>query len=68
LCLEYPEVTWFSERGQTSAPAKEVCGRCLVQQECLEYALADPDLMGVWGGMSQRERARQRTVTAASAA
>jgi WhiB family redox-sensing transcriptional regulator len=68
LCLEYPEVTWFPERGQSSAPAKAVCGRCLVQRECLDYALADPDLMGVWGGMSQRDRARQRTVTAVPAA
>jgi WhiB family transcriptional regulator, redox-sensing transcriptional regulator len=68
LCLEYPELTWFPERGQPSAPAKAVCGRCLVQRECLDYALADPDLMGVWGGTSQRDRARHRTVTATSAA
>jgi WhiB family redox-sensing transcriptional regulator len=54
--------------GQTSAPAKAVCGRCLVQRECLHYALADSDLMGVWGGTSQRDRARHRTVTAAQAA
>jgi hypothetical protein len=39
-----------------------------VQQECLDYALADPDLMGVWGGMSQSDRSRQRTVTGVSAA
>jgi WhiB family redox-sensing transcriptional regulator len=60
LCLEYPELTWFPERGQSSAPAKAVCGRCLVQRECLGYALADPDLMGVWGGISMRERAQLR--------
>ena len=64
LCLEYPEVTWFPERGQSSAPAKDVCARCLVQRECLEYALADPDLMGVWGGTSMREREHARKATA----
>ena len=58
LCLEYPELTWFPERGQSSAPVMQVCGRCLVHRECLEYALADPDLMGVWGGTSHRERMR----------
>jgi WhiB family redox-sensing transcriptional regulator len=60
LCLEHPEVNFFSSRGESTTEAKRLCGRCLVQRECREYALADPDLMGVWGDTSQRDRARLR--------
>jgi hypothetical protein len=36
--------------------AKAVCAACVVRGECLAYALADPDLVGVWGGTSHAER------------
>ena len=35
--------------------AKAVCGRCLVQPDCLSYALITrPD--GIWGGTTREER------------
>lgn len=36
--------------------AKAICARCPVVDECLAEALADPWLVGVWGGLSQAER------------
>lgn len=63
LCHEHPDVTWFPGRGQSTAPAKAICGRCLVRSECLAYAL-EHDLQGVWGGTSDAER-RQLASTAA---
>jgi WhiB family redox-sensing transcriptional regulator len=33
-----------------------LCRDCPVRQECLEAALADPDLQGLWGGTTERER------------
>jgi WhiB family redox-sensing transcriptional regulator len=60
LCLEHPEVEFFPGRGESSAPAKALCARCLCRAECLAYALVDPDLVGVWGGTSPRERAQLR--------
>lgn len=36
--------------------AKAICGRCPVVDACLAEALADPWLVGVWGGLSQAER------------
>jgi WhiB family redox-sensing transcriptional regulator len=36
--------------------AKAVCAQCVVQQECLSYALAADPVHGVWGGMSEEER------------
>ena len=35
---------------------RELCQTCAVRAECLEVALADPDLQGLWGGTSPRER------------
>lgn len=40
--------------------AKRYCQRCDVVRECLETALANPGLRGVWGGMTDAERDRER--------
>lgn len=44
------------ERGQDVLPAKELCARCPVSEDCLEYALTSFLKQGVWGGLSERER------------
>src|SRR5207302_1441508 len=62
LCAEHPEVNWFPERGESTVEAKRLCGRCLVQRECREYALGEAHtLVGIWGGTSQRDRRRLRS-------
>ncbi|MFD8567715.1 WhiB family transcriptional regulator [Streptomyces sp. NPDC057694] len=38
--------------------AKQVCHRCPVVTECLDWAVATGQTTGVWGGTSERERAR----------
>ena len=35
--------------------AKRICQTCTVQTECLEYALANDERFGIWGGLSERE-------------
>jgi WhiB family redox-sensing transcriptional regulator len=64
LCQEYDRELFFPERGRSGAEAKRLCGRCLVQRECRDYALADDTLVGVWGGTSTSERARLRRMMA----
>ncbi len=49
-----------AERHRPEA-GKAVCERCPVRSECLEYAVADPDLQGLWGGTSTKERIGIRT-------
>ena len=59
---------FFPERGTaqvTARDSKAVCngedGTGVVCQErsvCLEYALSNKERFGIWGGMSERERAR----------
>ena len=41
-----------------SHPAKAFCRPCPVRDDCLEVALTDPTLKGVWGGRTARERRR----------
>jgi WhiB family redox-sensing transcriptional regulator len=36
--------------------AIEFCSDCRVQNECLEYALEENLVHGIWGGMSERAR------------
>jgi WhiB family redox-sensing transcriptional regulator len=40
--------------------AKAVCARCPVRVNCLEWAIADPHLVGIWGGTTEAERERMR--------
>jgi WhiB family redox-sensing transcriptional regulator len=56
---------YFPTVGATVAPARAVCAGCPVREPCLAYALADPELAGVWGGTSARERDRIRRERAA---
>lgn len=52
------------------AAAKAVCAGCAVRKPCLDYALESRQDAGVWGGLSEEERARlrrQRRLTSASA-
>lgn len=57
LCVGREDVSWFPELGESTAPAKAICGRCSVRDECLQYALEQgPSTQGIWGATSQRER------------
>ena len=38
--------------------AKAICHTCPVREPCLEYALANRERDGVWGGTTERERRR----------
>lgn len=57
-CREpHPGVSFFPARGETVAPAKAICCRCLARPDCLAWALAQGgDLHGIFGGTSQKER------------
>jgi WhiB family transcriptional regulator, redox-sensing transcriptional regulator len=40
--------------------AREICQECPVRQECLDYAMGEPDLIGVFGGTSWGQRKKMR--------
>ena len=47
-------------RGGDTQRAKRVCEGCPVREECRDYALSDPSIQGVWGGLSVRGRENLR--------
>ena len=49
---------FFPEKGstQTVIEAKAVCTACRVQQTCLDYAVTNHIMQGVWGGKSPAQR------------
>ena len=63
-CLGVDPDLFFPERGASTREAKEVCRGCVVRMQCLEYALANGEKFGIWGGMSERERRRIRRARA----
>ncbi len=63
-CLGVDPDLFFPERGASTREAKEVCKGCVVRNECLDYALANGEKFGIWGGLSERERRRVRRARA----
>ena len=59
-CLGVDPDLFFPERGASTKEAKQVCQGCVVREDCLEYALANGEKFGIWGGLSERERRRIR--------
>ena len=59
-CKGVESELFFPGRGASTKEAKAVCQSCVVQSECLEYALANSEKFGIWGGCSERERRRIR--------
>jgi len=60
-CVGMPVAVFFPPPGGKVDEALQVCGRCSVRVDCLEEAIADPDLdHDVRGGMTARARAAHR--------
>ncbi len=60
LCAQTDPEAFFPEKGGSTREAKRVCASCEVRSECLEYALANDERFGIWGGLSERERRKLR--------
>ena len=60
-CKEFPELSWFPGVGDTQTRQATICGRCLVRAECLAGGAVEA---GIWGGLSERARARERRAAA----
>lgn len=63
-CGGLPSSVFFSPDGERGAArrrreraAKAVCAGCRVREQCAGYALAQHERYGVWGGLSEHERA-----------
>lgn len=60
LCAQTDPEAFFPEKGGSTRDAKKICASCEVRAQCLEYALANDERFGIWGGLSERERRKLR--------
>lgn len=47
---------FFSVEEEDQRRALEYCARCEVRQQCLETAIANREIYGIWGGMLESDR------------
>lgn len=49
---------WHPEQGQSDRAdlARTICAACPVWTNCLGYALAANETLGIWGGTTERQR------------
>lgn len=68
-CQTHDPERWFPNGTDTEGQrrAKELCATCPVVVECLQYALDNGEDYGVWGGLSEQERANARRRARAAA-
>lgn len=67
-CGEIGGDLFFPEKNQSMQAQKAVCAGCPVSAQCLEWALANDEQFGVWGGLSAAERRRITSRPAKAAA
>lgn len=56
-----PNVFFGPHGGINTGEAKRVCRNCPLKSPCLTWAVAQPDLYGVWGGASGLDRKHLRS-------
>ena len=52
---------FFPGRGESAGPARRICAACPVRQPCLDYAITNRIVHGIWGGLTERERRALRS-------
>lgn len=69
LCAQVDPELFFSQassryestpNGDREAAAKAICRRCPVMRQCRAYAMEHPELEGIWGAQTEKERRQAR--------
>ncbi|ARQ95494.1 WhiB transcriptional factor [Mycobacterium phage Shandong1] len=57
LCTQVDPELFFPGKGDSAKPAKQICARCPVVDECRERAMSfDGEVWGIWGGTTAYDR------------
>lgn len=66
-CTNTDPELWFPDETDTESStrtrynvARKLCKVCPVRELCLDYALIQPEIDGMWGGLSPSERKHLR--------
>lgn len=51
-----PELFFPEQGGSSTREAQKICLGCKVAEQCLEFAIANNEQFGIWGGLTRRER------------
>ncbi len=55
-CTQTDPELFFPEKGEPAHYARSICEPCRVKQQCLDYAIGNGFHLGVWGGLTPKER------------
>lgn len=55
-CREVDAEQFFVRGAAKARTAIRICDRCVVKDECLDYAIEHAVDFGVWGGLTERQR------------
>lgn len=65
-CAQVPDIffveDWSAYKTADVLLAKQICGRCPMKLECLEYAMDNEDF-GIFGGLTPHERRQLKALT-----
>lgn len=66
-CQDHDPELWFVEGTRPKDAARRrravsVCAECPARSACTEVALADARIIGIWGGMTGKQRERVRSI------
>ena len=52
---------WVPAKGDYQyGDLRDTCNGCPVRPQCADYAINNPDLLGLWAGMTAKERYNER--------
>lgn len=55
---------FYPEKGESTVLGKAICRGCVVRAKCLDFALETSVKTGIWGGLSEYERRKLRSLRA----
>ncbi len=62
VCRGFDISVFFPDESDATAiaHAREICGSCPVQDDCVSYAVENNQNEGIWGGTTRQERRKLR--------
>lgn len=58
----FPEHPMTQEQSRNAARAVEICDDCHEKEKCLEFAVTNPKIAGIWGGVGWKQRQTIRLI------
>lgn len=51
-----PDLETFGERKKREARAAQICGKCVVREQCFQFAYDNAERYGIWAEGTEREK------------